>query len=106
ASPEVIAFAFGSFDNRGMIEVSRFALSCSIAVCLCLQGSVSRAAPPAGVSPPEKNTIEQWDIFELSLPGPSDGNPFADVTLSARFELGETSVVARGFYDGEGTYRI
>ena len=27
---------------------------------------------------PNKRTVEQWDIFELSLNGPQDGNPFLD----------------------------
>ncbi|MFL7811211.1 MAG: DUF5060 domain-containing protein, partial [Anaerolineae bacterium] len=29
--------------------------------------------------------VERWDIFELSLDGPQDGNPFIDVSLRARF---------------------
>jgi hypothetical protein len=51
-------------------------------------------------------TTEQWGIFELSLPGPSAGNPFTEVELSARFTQGATSVEAAGFYDGGGTYRV
>jgi hypothetical protein len=50
--------------------------------------------------------VQQWDIFELSLPGPSDGNPFVDVTLSARFTCGERAIEVRGFYDGGETYRV
>jgi hypothetical protein len=50
--------------------------------------------------------VEQWGIFEVSLKGPADGNPFTDVTLSARFTQGTNVVVANGFYDGEGTYRV
>ena len=30
--------------------------------------------------------VERWDIFEVALPGPAEGNPFAEVTISARFE--------------------
>ena len=50
---------------------------------------------------------EQWGITELAIAGPSHGNPFVDVELSAEF----TSEAARhisagGFYDGDGTYRI
>src|SRR5882724_3521203 len=51
-------------------------------------------------------TTEQWGIFELSLPGPTSGNPFTEVELSARFTQGATSVEATGFYDGGGTYRV
>ncbi len=49
---------------------------------------------------------ELWDIFELTLKGPSDGNPFADVTLSAEFTQGEKIFEPAGFYDGGGTYKI
>jgi Domain of unknown function (DUF5605)/Domain of unknown function (DUF5060)/Protein of unknown function (DUF4038) len=50
---------------------------------------------------------EQWGITELAIDGPSHGNPFTDVELSAEFtsEAGR-SVAAGGFYDGDGTYRI
>src|SRR5476651_2277454 len=51
-------------------------------------------------------TTEQWGIFELTLPGPSAGNPFTEVELSARFTQGATTVNATGFYDGDGTYRV
>ncbi|HUJ72310.1 MAG TPA: DUF5060 domain-containing protein, partial [Verrucomicrobiae bacterium] len=51
-------------------------------------------------------TTEQWGIFEVSLPGPTNGNPFIDVQLSARFSLGDTNIEASGFYDGGGVYRV
>jgi hypothetical protein len=51
-------------------------------------------------------TVEQWDIFEKELRGPSDGNPFLDVKVVGTFELdGEKQKVA-GFYDGDGVYRV
>jgi hypothetical protein len=50
--------------------------------------------------------VEQWDVFELSLPGPTDGNPFVDVNLSARFSCDAKTIECRGFYDGQGTYRV
>lgn len=49
---------------------------------------------------------EQWGLLEVSLPGPSEGNPFVDVQLSARFTHGDNEQVVTGFYDGGGTYRI
>src|SRR5262245_41729599 len=58
----------------------------------------------AGASPAAD--VEQWDVFELSLNGPSDGNPFVDVTLSAKFTRDGQAIECRGFYDGDGTYRI
>jgi len=33
----------------------------------------------------EEVAIEQWDVFEIVLNGPSSGNPFLDVELSAVF---------------------
>jgi Domain of unknown function (DUF5605)/Domain of unknown function (DUF5060)/Protein of unknown function (DUF4038) len=49
--------------------------------------------------------VEQWDIFELALPGPVDGNPF-DTKLSAKFTGDGSTIDVRGFYDGQGIYRI
>jgi hypothetical protein len=51
-------------------------------------------------------TAEQWGIFEISLPGPTNGNAFVDIQLSARFSLGNTNIEASGFYGGSGMYRI
>jgi Domain of unknown function (DUF5060)/Domain of unknown function (DUF5605)/Protein of unknown function (DUF4038) len=51
-------------------------------------------------------TIDQWGIFEIELRGPTNGNPFLDVTLSATFTQGDTKIEANGFYDGDGVYRV
>jgi hypothetical protein len=48
----------------------------------------------------------KWNAFEASFTGPSEGNPFLDVTLSATFSLGNRNVAVPGFYDGDGTYRV
>ena len=50
--------------------------------------------------------VEQFKIFELELKGPSAGNPFTDVQLSAEFRLMNRSLFCEGFYDGDGIYRI
>ncbi|MGM0474372.1 MAG: DUF5605 domain-containing protein [Bacteroidota bacterium] len=50
--------------------------------------------------------VEQWDIFEIEMQGPQQGNPFRDVTLSAVFTHPETQATVTGFYDGNGIYRI
>jgi len=49
---------------------------------------------------------EQWGIFELALKGPTAGDPFTDVHLSARFTNGAHTHTVDGFYDGGGIYRI
>ena len=55
---------------------------------------------------PIQTEVEQWDIFELSLNGPQEGNPFLDVKLSARFIRGDRVVKVNGFFDGDGKYLI
>ncbi|MEM6378742.1 MAG: DUF5060 domain-containing protein, partial [Bacteroidota bacterium] len=51
--------------------------------------------------------VQEWDIFEIELKGPSDGNPFMDIELSAEFFNAEAaSIEVPGFYDGDGTYYI
>lgn len=52
------------------------------------------------------NEVEQWSMFEASFAGPSRGNPFVDVELTAECSCGDQKLVVRGFYDGDGTYRI
>jgi len=50
--------------------------------------------------------VEQWDIFELTLKGPAEGNPFVDVRLSAEFRRGGEVFAPSGFYDGGGEYKV
>ncbi len=52
------------------------------------------------------DTASLWATFELSFTGPSEGNPFSDVTLAATFAQGERRVEVAGFYDGEGRYLV
>jgi hypothetical protein len=32
-----------------------------------------------------QTTVEQWGVCEITLPGPTNGNPFLDVRFAARF---------------------
>ena len=57
-------------------------------------------------SPPAGEDVEQWGVFETSVKGPATGNPFVDVTFSAKFTLGHRTVEVPGFYDGAGTYKV
>ena len=50
--------------------------------------------------------VEQYAILELELKGPSAGNPFTEVQLSAEFRLLNRSLYCEGFYDGDCIYRI
>lgn len=66
-------------------------------------GSVVRGS--AGAEYP--TTAAALERFELTLAGPSHGNPFTDVELRAVFTSpsGDTLSVP-GFYDGDGLYRV
>jgi hypothetical protein len=54
----------------------------------------------------EIQQVEQWGVFEIELSGPSSGNPYMEVELSAVFTNGNEKVHVPGFYDGNGIYRI
>ncbi len=70
---------------------------------LCTALPIDSTAEGAGSDGIE---IECWGVFEVSLKGPSDGNPFVDVHLSARFKQGDQVFTPEGFYDGDGTYKV
>src|SRR4051812_7449551 len=50
--------------------------------------------------------IEKWSRFEITLQGPSSGNPFSDTHISATFTHGNDKRTVNGFYDGDGKYII
>jgi len=80
-------------------------MSCALAAIVCsAPPALAQTLPgsgPARVQP----AVEQWSIFELVLRGSTEGNPF-DVQLSAKFTLGQRAIEARGFYDGQGVWRV
>jgi len=49
---------------------------------------------------------ECWNIYEIELAGPREGNPFVEVELSAEFRYRNRCLLVDGFYDGDGIYRI
>ncbi|HVW85100.1 MAG TPA: DUF5060 domain-containing protein [Bryobacteraceae bacterium] len=51
-------------------------------------------------------TVERWGIFEISLHGPADGNPYLDVRLSAELRHQNRVLDVSGFYDGDGAYKL
>lgn len=52
------------------------------------------------------NTVEKWGLFEVSLKGPSAGNPFTEQSVSATFRSKNEIVTVGGFYDGDGVYKV
>jgi hypothetical protein len=80
--------------RRRVVPHRRVALAALLAVA-ALSGRLAAA-----------DTVEQWGVFELTLAGPTDGNPFVDVNLGATFECGGERISISGFYDGEGKYKV
>lgn len=81
--------------NKSLITLSRALSLLAIISCFltsCQSGEIQIA--------------EQWGVYELSLKGPSDGNPYMDNSLDATFTNGSQTVTVPGFYDGNGTYKI
>jgi len=52
------------------------------------------------------SVVEKWDVFEVSLTGRTDGNPYTDHSITAVFEGAEERVETDGFYDSSGIYRV
>lgn len=50
--------------------------------------------------------MERWGLFEISLKGKTDGNPFTDHFIRGTF-IGESEEkTVDGFYDGSGVYIV
>lgn len=49
---------------------------------------------------------ERWRSYELTLSGPTTGNPFVDVQLFGIFRREGFQIKVRGFYDGDGQYKV
>lgn len=84
-------------NRRDMLKMSAATLAGSLQPDL-------RAEKPSNTAGSE--TVEHWGVFEIALKGPSSGNPYKEVTLTAEFIREHRTVSVKGFYDGDGTYRI
>lgn len=82
--------------RRDLLKFSACAVAASTASSL-----VSSAETPQASS-----RIARWDVLEITLHGPQDGNPYLDVRLEAEFRLQNRVLNVAGFYDGDGVYRI
>jgi hypothetical protein len=60
----------------------------------------------AGSAPAAGQTVGQWGMYEVALPGPTNGNPFLDVRFAAEFTQDGNAIDVPGFYDGDGIYRV
>ena len=45
------------------------------------------------------NQVEKWGIFEVEMPGKSDGNPFTDYDITGTFSSKNETKTVDGFYD-------
>ena len=89
---------FGVHAHAAAKHFAKPGLACSIFYLLS-SIFVSTAAVAA-------DAVPQWGVYEVVLNGPTNGNPFVDVTLSAVFKNGTNNVEVPGFYDGDGVYCI
>ena len=66
---------------------------------------IRMAFPTKAADHPEDihmQTVEKWDVFEVTLPGKSAGNPFTDYTIRGTFSGAQEQKTVDGFYDGDG----
>src|SRR5437899_5762075 len=53
-----------------------------------------------------QSRVERWGLYDVNLGGPSEGNPYMDVRMSAVFRNEHRTVEVDGFYDGNGSYKV
>jgi len=70
------------------------------AACLCLAASMFLSNRSVAAE------AEQWGLWETSLNGPREGNPYLDVELAVTFHQAGRRVAIAGFYDGDGIYKV
>lgn len=56
--------------------------------------------------PVKIETVERWGVYELSIEASSEGNPYMENSLEAKFTNGSQTALIPGFYDGNGVYKI
>lgn len=52
------------------------------------------------------SAVRKWDVFEVTLEGRSEGNPYTDFDIKGSFSSNEEQVTVDGFYDGNGIYKV
>ncbi|HMF54135.1 MAG TPA: DUF5060 domain-containing protein [Edaphobacter sp.] len=84
-------------NRREMLKLS----AATLAGSLQAEAMTAQAAGQAN-----SHEVERWGMFEVALKGPSTGNPFQEIALTAEFTQEHRTVQVKGFYDGDGTYRV
>lgn len=52
------------------------------------------------------DSCTRYSMFEVAIKGPSSGNPFTEQSLKGVFSSNRENRTVKGFYDGEGIYKI
>lgn len=52
------------------------------------------------------DSVARWGIYEVSVNGRTDGNPFTDYKVEGVFTGEQETVRVDGFYDGDGVYKV
>lgn len=52
------------------------------------------------------NKVERWGVFEISVKGTQEGNPFTERKIKGVFTGEYETVTVDGFYDGNGVYVV
>lgn len=52
------------------------------------------------------DSCTRYSVFEVAVKGPSSGNPFTEQSLKGIFSSSKENRTVKGFYDGDGIYRI
>lgn len=79
-----------------------------LALCIPASPASAESVPATGavLAVLPDAAVERWGSTDIVLAGPSTGNPFLDVELSATFRNGARTLKVPGFYDGDGRYII
>ena len=83
-------------NRRDLLKLSSYAVAAASAPML------AKPAPAHAAS----GSVARWDCLELAFPGPSTGNPFVEVSLTATFRRKNRALTVEGFYDGNGVYKV
>ena len=50
--------------------------------------------------------VERWDVLEITVKGPAEGNPFVEQNIEGTFTGKNETITTAGFYDGDGVYKV
>ena len=50
--------------------------------------------------------VKRWDVWEITVKGPKEGNPFVEQSFEGTFDGKNETVQTAGFYDGNGIYKV